>query len=69
MPSSKSSVWAIPDDYEATAGSGIILAHGAGDDMHSSFVSYHQAFVVLDLYGKFGASSRNADIGREPLSS
>lgn len=45
-----SSVWAIPENYEATTGKAIILAHGAGNDMHSSFVSYfHHAFAEAGL--------------------
>lgn len=32
-----SSVWRIPDDYRGH--SAVILAHGAGNDMHSEFVS------------------------------
>ena len=32
-----SSVWAIPDDYQAKDGTCIILAHGAGNDMSHPF--------------------------------
>jgi hypothetical protein len=40
-----SSVWGVPDNYDAAnRGSGIILAHGAGNDMHHAFIGYfHQA--------------------------
>ena len=31
-----SSVWQIPDDYRAV----LIIAHGAGNDMHSDFISF-----------------------------
>lgn len=41
-----SSVWAIPDGYEATSGSAVILAHGAGNDMNHPFICYfHNAFA------------------------
>jgi predicted alpha/beta-hydrolase family hydrolase len=44
------SVWAIPENYETTTGRAIILAHGAGNDMHSSFVShFHHAFAEAGL--------------------
>ncbi|MEN8261290.1 MAG: alpha/beta family hydrolase [Pseudomonadota bacterium] len=33
-----SSVWAIPDDYRRTPDLALIIAHGAGNDMHSAFI-------------------------------
>jgi predicted alpha/beta-hydrolase family hydrolase len=45
-----SSVWAIPEGYEAPTSSAIILAHGAGNNMEHSFISYfHQAFAEAGL--------------------
>ena len=45
-----SSVWAIPDDYQAKDGTGIILAHGAGNDMSHPFIShFHLAFAEAGL--------------------
>ncbi len=45
-----SSAWGIPDNYDASTGSGIILAHGAGNDMHHAFMSYfHQAFAEAGM--------------------
>ena len=45
-----SSVWAMPDDYVANSSSTVILAHGAGNDMHHAFMSYfHQAFAEAGL--------------------
>lgn len=48
-----SSVWAVPAGYENGARSAIILAHGAGNDMHSAFLSYvheglaHRGFLSV----------------------
>jgi predicted alpha/beta-hydrolase family hydrolase len=45
-----SSVWAIPDGYEASESSAIILAHGAGNNMEHAFISYfHAAFAEAGL--------------------
>ena len=41
-----SSVWCVPDTYEAGKRLGLILAHGAGNDMNSSFISHlHEALA------------------------
>ena len=43
------SVWAIPDDAPGRSDA-IILAHGAGNDMHHAFTSFfHQAFARAGL--------------------
>ncbi len=34
-----SAVWAVPDAYRPGRDAGLILAHGAGNDMHSAFIS------------------------------
>jgi len=34
-----SSVWAIPDNCDRSADLALIIAHGAGNDMHSAFIS------------------------------
>ncbi len=45
-----SAVWAIPEHYRAAEGGGIILAHGAGNDMDHPFISYfHLAFAQAGL--------------------
>lgn len=39
-----SSLWAVPPDYEPARGTSLILAHGAGNDMNSPFLSFlHEA--------------------------
>lgn len=41
-----SSEWALPERYRAGANSGLILAHGAGNDMHQPMLSHvHQALA------------------------
>ena len=41
-----SSVWSVPDMYVAGKSPGLILAHGAGNDMNSSFISHvHEALA------------------------
>ena len=35
---SVSSVWTVPDTYDPARDSGVVLAHGAGNDMHSPFL-------------------------------
>lgn len=35
-----SSEWAVPDGYVSSSGDGLILAHGAGNDMTHPFVSF-----------------------------
>jgi predicted alpha/beta-hydrolase family hydrolase len=45
-----SSVWAIPDDFQPRDGTGIILAHGAGNGMDHPFIShFHHAFAEAGL--------------------
>jgi predicted alpha/beta-hydrolase family hydrolase len=34
-----SSVWLVPEDYRPGEGSAVVLAHGAGTDMHAPFLS------------------------------
>jgi hypothetical protein len=44
------SVWAIPDQYLPGQSDAIILAHGAGNDMHYPFMTtFHQAFARAGL--------------------
>lgn len=41
-----SSLWGVPDDYKAREGTGLILAHGAGNDMNNPLLSYvHEALT------------------------
>lgn len=35
-----SSVWAVPEDYRPQAGTALILAHGAGNDMQHPFIRH-----------------------------
>ncbi len=35
-----SSVWAVPKSYPKNNSKAMLIAHGAGNDMHSSFISY-----------------------------
>ena len=44
-----SSVWAIPDNYEGSDGSAVILAHGAGNDMEHPFLSHFHLAVAAGL--------------------
>lgn len=52
---SVSSVWAVPDGFRPEQGAGVILAHGAGNDMDHPFLSYvhHQLAVRGFLSLKF----------------
>lgn len=36
---SVSSIWSVPEGYDAARGSAVILAHGAGNDMRSPFLA------------------------------
>jgi predicted alpha/beta-hydrolase family hydrolase len=60
-----SSIWTIPDGYEASKGSAILLAHGAGNNMEHSFIRYfHNAFAEAGLLSiKFNFPY--ADAGRK----
>ena len=41
-----SSEWALPERFGAGANSGLILAHGAGNDMHQPMLTHvHQALA------------------------
>lgn len=43
-------VWAIPDEYRRAEGDAVILAHGAGNDMHHPFMDhFHLAFAEAGL--------------------
>lgn len=45
-----SSVWSVPDEIEPNKGLGLILAHGAGNDMDSPFISHlHKALAQKGL--------------------
>jgi predicted alpha/beta-hydrolase family hydrolase len=45
-----SSVWAVPEGYSHGAGPAVVLAHGAGNDMHHPFMAhFHQAFAAAGL--------------------
>lgn len=41
-----SAIWAVPNDFSAGRSAGLILAHGAGTDMHSPLLSFvHEALA------------------------
>lgn len=45
-----SSVWAMPDDYHGSESGAVILAHGAGNDMHHPFMNhFHRTFAEAGL--------------------
>lgn len=45
-----SSVWAVPDRYRAQPDTALIIAHGAGNDMRSAFISRLQdGFAAQDI--------------------
>lgn len=45
-----SSIWSIPKNYAQDRGDAVILAHGAGNDMHHPFMSaYHQGLAQAGL--------------------
>ena len=44
---SVSSIWAVPDAFQAGATDAVVLAHGAGSDMHHPFLSFvHHALAA-----------------------
>jgi predicted alpha/beta-hydrolase family hydrolase len=44
------SVWAVPEGYQAGRGDAVILAHGAGNDMNHGFMCFfHRAFAEAGL--------------------
>lgn len=62
-----SSVWAIPQGWEAGPKTALILAHGAGNDMHSTFLSrVHESLAqrgILTIKFNFPYKERG---GRAP---
>lgn len=45
-----SSVWAVPSDFRSGRSDALVLAHGAGNDMNSNFVSFvHNEFAKSGL--------------------
>ncbi len=45
-----SSVWLVPEDYRPGGGDAVVLAHGAGTDMHAPFLSaLHEALARRGL--------------------
>lgn len=67
-----SSLWAVPPDYQAARGTGLILAHGAGSDMNSAFLTFlHEAIAghgTLSVKFNFPYKERGAKVpDRTPL--
>ena len=67
-----SSLWAVPSDYDPARGTALILAHGAGNDMNSPFLSFvHEAVAarsVLSVKFNFPYKERRAKLpDRTPL--
>lgn len=42
-----SSIWAYPNEFSAGRAAGLILAHGAGTDMHNPFLSFMQEALAM----------------------
>lgn len=61
---SVSSLWAVPTNYQSSTGTGLILAHGAGNDMSNPLLSFvHQHLAkrgVLSVKFNFPYKERGA---------
>lgn len=61
---SVSAVWAVPDGYRVGEGTAIVIAHGAGNDMHAPFITrVHEGLAargVLSIKFNFPYKERGA---------